>query len=122
MDISVCLFAINFMSIQSTEPRSVLQFTIDAVKCVIGFIYSPALATDFHTFMKSHCALAIIPRHPKYVEVSVPYFNAMLIIKFSCYCATITVTVTAVLLDNFGGERIVYRISLWQHLLGRPRM
>jgi hypothetical protein len=54
MDIAVCLFAVNFMSVQST-----------AVKCVIGFIYSPALATDPHTFIKSLCALAIIPRHPK---------------------------------------------------------
>jgi hypothetical protein len=28
----------------------------------------------------------------------------------------------AVLSNNFGGERIVYRISVWQQLLGRPRM
>ena len=114
MDISVCLFAVNFMSIQSTEPHSVLQFTIAAVKCVIDFIYSPALATDFRTFIKSLCALAVICG-------SVPYFNAMLIINFSCYRAPVTFTIMAVLLDNFGGERIVYRISVWQHLLGRPR-
>ena len=53
---------------------------------------------------------------------SVPYFNIMLIINFSCYCATATVNITAVLLDYFGGERIAYRISVWQHLLGRSRM
>jgi len=70
MDISVCLFAVeNFMSIQSAGPVSVLQFTIAAVKCVIDFIYSPALATDFHNFIKSLCALVIIPRLPKYVAV-----------------------------------------------------
>jgi len=69
MDISVCLFAVNFMSVQNTEPCSVLQFTIAAGKCVIDFIYSPALATDFHTFIKSLCALAVIPRHPKYVAL-----------------------------------------------------
>jgi len=121
MNISVCPFAVNFMSIQSTEPRSVLPFTTAAVKGVIDFIYSPELAKDFHTLIKSLGALAIIPRHPR-ICGTVCYFNAMLIINFSCYCATVTVTIMVVLLANFGGEKTVYRISLWQQLLGRPRM
>jgi len=40
-------FAVNVMSIQSTEPRSVLQFTIAAVKCVIDFIIHQHLQQIF---------------------------------------------------------------------------
>jgi hypothetical protein len=66
--LSFCRLEFN-VYVESTEPLSVLQFTVAAVKCIIDFITSPALVTDFLTFIKSLCALDIIPRHPKYVAL-----------------------------------------------------
>jgi hypothetical protein len=68
-------FCLSFCSrefevcIQNIKSLSVLHLNVDTVKCVVDFMNLPALAMNFHTFIKSLCALDIIPRHRKYVAV-----------------------------------------------------
>jgi len=115
MDIAVCLFAVNFMSVQSTA----VHYNRSEM-CDWFYLFTSTYNRSSHIHKITLCVG--YNSQASQISGSVPYFNAMLIINFSCYCATVTVTITAVLLDNVGGERIVYKISVWQQLFGIPRM